>query len=111
MKFDAYDPENGPFFDETFCARGEPRAGCGPLVSTIDGLGAGTLLSRQAAAERALLSMGITFTLNGDNGNERIFPFDVVPRVVSAQEWARLERGLRQRIHALNLFLCDVYGE
>src|SRR4051812_42169513 len=98
MKFDVYDPDNGPFFDETFCARGEPRPGCGPLVGSIDALEPGTLLSRQAAAERALLSMGITFTLNGDNGNERIFPFDVIPRVVSAHEWSRLEHGLRQRI-------------
>ncbi|HEY2409705.1 MAG TPA: circularly permuted type 2 ATP-grasp protein [Polyangiaceae bacterium] len=111
MKFDGYDPENGAFFDETFGARHEPRPGCGPLVSGIDALEPGTLLTRQAAAERALLSMGITFTLSGDGESERIFPFDVIPRVVSVSEWARLERGLRQRIEALNLFLRDVYGE
>ncbi len=112
MKFDVYDPQNGPFYDETFAARGVARAGFEPLVSGINALEAGSLLARQAAAERALLSMGITFTLYGEGGStERIFPFDVIPRVVSAHEWERIDRGLRQRIEALNLFLCDVYGD
>jgi uncharacterized circularly permuted ATP-grasp superfamily protein len=112
MNFDSYDPENGPFFDETFEDVGKARSGFEPLVAGINALDSGVLLTRQAAAERALLSMGITFTLNGDNGGtERIFPFDVIPRVVSGKEWNRLEAGLRQRIEALNLFLCDIYGE
>ncbi|HEY1537713.1 MAG TPA: circularly permuted type 2 ATP-grasp protein, partial [Polyangiaceae bacterium] len=116
MKFDVYDPQNGPFYDETFAARGVPRPGFEPLVNGINALEPGSLLMRQAAAERALLSMGITFTLYGDGGGdggsaERIFPFDVIPRVVGAKEWERIDRGLRQRIEALNLFLCDVYGE
>jgi uncharacterized circularly permuted ATP-grasp superfamily protein len=112
MKFDVYDPQNGPFYDETFAARGVPRPGFEPLVSGINALEPGSLLMRQAAAERSLLSMGITFTLYGEGGSsERIFPFDVIPRVVSSKEWERIERGLRQRIEALNLFLCDVYGD
>ncbi len=112
MKFDGYDPQNGPFYDETFAARGVPRPGFEPLVNGINSLESGSLLMRQAAAERALLSMGITFTLYGDGGSsERIFPFDVIPRVVAAKEWERIDRGLRQRIEALNLFLRDVYGE
>jgi uncharacterized circularly permuted ATP-grasp superfamily protein len=111
LSFDAYDPENGRFYDETFSAAGRPRPGFEPLVSGINALEPGVLASRQAAAERALLNMGITFTLNDDNGGaERIFPFDVVPRVISSGEWRRLEAGLRQRIEALNLFLCDLYG-
>src|SRR5882724_7537808 len=110
MKFDVYDPQNGPFYDETFAARGVPRPGFEPLVSGINALEPGSLLMRQAAAERALLSMGITFTLYGDGGSaERIFPFDVIPRVVGAKEWERIDRGLRQRIEALNLFLDDLY--
>ena len=88
MKFDVYDPQNGPFYDETFAATGVPRPGFEPLVNGINALESGSLLMRQAAAERALLSMGITFTLYGDKGgsSERIFPFDVIPRVVGAKE-------------------------
>jgi uncharacterized circularly permuted ATP-grasp superfamily protein len=112
MNFDSYDPDSGPFYDETFAGKGEPRMGFEPLIAGIRALEPGILAARQAAAERALLSMGITFTLNGDNGGtERIFPFDIIPRVVSGKEWKRLEAGLKQRIEALNLFLCDVYGE
>ena len=109
MKFDGYDPETGPFFDEIFEAPGCPRPGCSPLVTGINGLPMGELAARQAAAERALLSMGITFTLNGEG--ERIFPFDIIPRILSAKEWERLEAGLKQRIEALNLFIADVYGD
>jgi uncharacterized circularly permuted ATP-grasp superfamily protein len=109
MNFDAYDPENGPFFDEVFEAKTSPRPFCMPLVSGINNLPPGELGTRQAAAERALLSMGITFTLNGEG--ERIFPFDIIPRIISATEWQRLERGLTQRIEALNLFIQDVYGD
>jgi uncharacterized circularly permuted ATP-grasp superfamily protein len=111
MNFDSYDPENGSYYDETFATKGEVRPGFEPLIAGIHGLPHGVLAARQAAAERALLSMGITFTLNGDEGGERIFPFDVIPRIVSGREWKRLEAGLRQRIEALNLFICDVYGD
>ena len=56
--------------------------------------------------------MGITFNVYGDSaGTEKIFPFDLVPRIVAASEWNRVERGLKQRIHALNLFIDDVYHE
>src|SRR5262249_27674538 len=65
---------------------------------------------RQQSAERALLHMGITFNVYGDSaGTERIFPFDLVPRIVTASEWSVIERGLRQRIRALNLFIDDIY--
>jgi uncharacterized circularly permuted ATP-grasp superfamily protein len=112
MNFDSYDPENGAFYDETFAGKGEARSGFEALVAGIRALPHGVLAARQSAAERALLSMGITFTLNGDNGGgERIFPFDIIPRIVSGREWKKLEAGLRQRIEALNLFICDVYGD
>ncbi len=59
-----------------------------------------------------LFRMGITFSVYGDTqGTEKIFPFDIVPRIVGAQEWDRVERGLKQRICALNLFIDDVYHE
>ena len=67
---------------------------------------------RQQAADRAFLNQGITFTVYGDNeGTERIFPYDLLPRILPAGEWDHLERGLTQRIRALNLFLQDIYHE
>jgi uncharacterized circularly permuted ATP-grasp superfamily protein len=114
MQFNGYDPENGPFFDELFRAPGRPRPGLEAVVAAIDGLEEGVLRARQRAAEHLLLNLGITFTLNGDSdgdGSERIFPFDIIPRVIAAKEWQRLERGITQRLEALNLFLADVYSE
>ncbi len=59
----------------------------------------------------SLLNQGITFTVYGDDrGTEKIFPFDVIPRIITADRWAHIEKGLQQRIHALNLFLQDLYG-
>jgi uncharacterized circularly permuted ATP-grasp superfamily protein len=114
MRFDGYDPENGPFFDELFRAPGRPRPDLEAVVAGIAGLDDGVLQARQRAAEHMLLNLGITFTLNGDageDGAERIFPFDIIPRVIAAREWQRLERGIQQRLHALNSFLEDIYGE
>lgn len=100
------------FFDEMFLADATPRPEIRALVDYIEHLPAGELVRRHEAAERALLQMGITFTVYGDEaGTDRIFPFDVVPRTVPAHEWTRIERGLRQRIHALNLFIDDVYHD
>jgi uncharacterized circularly permuted ATP-grasp superfamily protein len=110
MKFDSYDP--GSFYDEMFEAPGVPRPGARPLVERIDSLGAGELLSRQKAAEQAFFGMGVTFTVYGEKaGTERIFPFDIIPRIVSAEDWAKLEAGLKQRVRALNLFIDDVYHD
>ena len=113
MDFSGYDPENGPYYDELFEAKGRPRRGFELLVEGIEQLDAGVLQARQQAAEAALFKMGITFTLGGDgeDARERILPFDVIPRLVAADEWARLERGIKQRLTALNMFLSDVYGE
>ena len=108
MKFDSY--EIGGFFDEMFFADGAVRPEAKTLFDRIQGLGEGELEQRQKAAERALIRMGITFNVyGGGEGDERIFPFDLVPRIVAAGEWEKIERGLRQRIRALNLFLDDVY--
>jgi uncharacterized circularly permuted ATP-grasp superfamily protein len=110
MRFNGY--QTGEFFDEMFEEPSRPRPGGKFLAERIESLPDGELLRRQQAAERALLHMGITFNVYGDNaGTERIFPFDVVPRIVEANEWERLERGLKQRIQALNLFIDDVYHE
>ncbi|MFO0661625.1 MAG: circularly permuted type 2 ATP-grasp protein [Polyangiaceae bacterium] len=109
MKFDEYDI--GGFFDEMFSAPGIPREGCALLTRKLESLSRADLTHRQEAAERALLTMGITFNVYGhDDGTEKIFPFDVIPRIVDAASWNTLERGLKQRITALNCFIADVYG-
>src|SRR5260221_8395552 len=110
MRFKQY--EVGNFFDEMFSAEGCPRPAAQALLKTIESLPDGELLTRQQAAERALLQMGITFNVYGeDAGVEKIFPFDILPRIVSAQEWNRIEAGLKQRIRALNLFIDDIYHQ
>src|SRR6185436_4190209 len=108
MQFNQY--EVGGFFDEMFGEIGEPRASARTLVNNVEALRDGELMNRQQAAERALLQAGITFNVYGENaGTEKIFPFDLVPRIMPASEWSRVEKGLKQRIHALNLFINDLY--
>jgi uncharacterized circularly permuted ATP-grasp superfamily protein len=110
MRFKRY--EVGEFFDEMFGENGQPRASARTLANNIENLPEGELLNRQRAAERALLQMGITFNVYGERaGVEKIFPFDLVPRIVPAAEWSRIERGLKQRITALNLFINDLYHD
>jgi uncharacterized circularly permuted ATP-grasp superfamily protein len=108
MDFDNYD--TGPFYDEMFTAAAKPRDGCRMLHEKIESLPPGEILARQTAAEQAFYDMGITFTVYGhEEGTEKIFPFDIIPRVIEAAEWDAVERGLVQRIRALNLFIDDVY--
>jgi len=110
MRF--HDYEVGQFFDEMFGENGKPRASARTLLNNIENLPPGELLNLQRGAERALLQMGVTFNVYGESaGVEKIFPFDVVPRIVPAAEWSRIERGLKQRITALNLFIDDLYHE
>src|ERR1035438_1557938 len=110
MNFASY--EVGSFYDEFLTDAKVARLGATNLMHSIQSLPPGELARRQAAAERVLMQMGITFNVYGEQaGVEKIFPFDIVPRIVSAAEWSRLEKGLKQRIHALNLFIDDVYHE
>src|SRR6187200_2361265 len=110
MNFKEY--ELSDFYDEIFGENSQPRSCARTLVQNIQKLPEGELLSRQKAAERALLQMGITFNVYGERaGMEKIFPFDLVPRIVPAAEWSRIERGLKQRITALNLFIDDLYHD
>jgi uncharacterized circularly permuted ATP-grasp superfamily protein len=110
MRFDTYD--TGGFYDELFVAPGTPRPGASILVERIHSLSSGDLTRRQVAAEQALLQMGITFNVYGaEGGTERIFPFDIIPRIIPGHEWEQVEKGLRQRIEALNLFIDDIYHE
>ncbi|KIH77965.1 Uncharacterized conserved protein, circularly permuted ATPgrasp superfamily [Geoalkalibacter ferrihydriticus] len=110
MRFADYD--TGGFFDEMFDADGRPRPGNEAVVNRFSELSLEELKTRQEAAEKALLKMGITFSVYGDEqGTERIFPFDIVPRIIPNAEWVSMEAGLKQRIQALNLFIDDVYHE
>ena len=78
-----------------FLRAGSPRAAAHALPQVIDALPPGEIERRQRSAERALMAMGITFNVYGeDEGTERIFPFDLIPRIVSAAEWRTIERGL-----------------
>lgn len=106
----SYDPE--AFFDELFSAPGVVRPAFAALAEKLSELAPGELSGRQQAADRALMRMGITFQVYGEESKaEKVFPFDILPRVIGADDWDIVDRGLRQRITALNLFVQDVYGE
>lgn len=110
LTFSGYDP--GEFFDELIAPDGRPRPGTQLLLDTIDSLPPGDLAMRQRAAEALLLKMGITFNVYGrEEGTEKIFPFDIIPRIVPAKDWMQIESGLKQRIFALNEFLQDIYND
>jgi uncharacterized circularly permuted ATP-grasp superfamily protein len=110
LNFDDYQTKN--FFDELIAPNGKPRSLSMPLIEQIEALPPNELRRLQAAAELALYQQGITFSVYGDKaGTEKIIPFDIIPRVVPGDEWKRLERGLKQRIEALNLFIDDIYHE
>jgi uncharacterized circularly permuted ATP-grasp superfamily protein len=110
VQWDLYNPED--FYDELFSAKGQPRPSAAALIQWMQGLRPDELQRHRETAEVALLKLGVTFSVYSDNqGIERVFPFDIIPRIISAQEWQILEGGLKQRIQALNLFLNDMYGE
>ena len=110
MIFDDYALDG--FYDEMFDAEGRPRPGAGAVVDRFNELPLEELRRRQQSAEKALLQMGITFSVYGDEqGTERIFPFDIVPRIIAHNEWMHMEAGLKQRVQALNLFIDDLYHD
>jgi uncharacterized circularly permuted ATP-grasp superfamily protein len=99
-------------FDEMREGDGNVRPHYQVLAETLAGMPHDELQRCKQSAELSFLTQGITFTVYGrEEGTERIFPYDLVPRLVTAQEWDRIERGLTQRITALNLFLRDVYSD
>ena len=109
--FPGYDLEPR-FFDEMFEADGTPRAACRRMVESLAGFAAEDLAKLQDNVYRRFLHEGITFTvLGGDDVTERIIPLDFVPRLMAGAEWDHLERGLKQRLAAINLFLKDIYHE
>jgi len=97
-------------YDELFRADGTPREDVAGLVAELEQLGRVEFMTRQKLAEGALFRGGVTFSVYSDSrGQEKIFPFDLIPRVISAPTWEVIERGLVQRVTALNMFLADLY--
>ncbi len=110
FSFNNYNTEG--FYDEMFDENGGVRAGYEHFKERVEQLSKEEFLRRQQSAERALMAMGITFNVYSENeGTERIMPVDIIPRIVEAKEWEKIEKGLIQRITALNLFLNDIYSD
>lgn len=103
--------EQQGWFDEVFAADGAVRAHYEDVVARIRRLSSTELARRERLRDDAFRAAGITFTVYGeDEGVERTFPMDLVPRVIPADEWATIESGLIQRVTALNRFLDDLYA-
>lgn len=108
--FDAYQLDG--VFDEMFVAQRVPRDHYSSVLARLTELGRDAIQRRRRMADLAFRNQGITFTVYSDQiGVEKIFPFDIVPRIIPANEWSRIELGLTQRITALNLFCKDIYHE
>jgi uncharacterized circularly permuted ATP-grasp superfamily protein len=109
MKWEGYRSSS---YDELFRSDGQPWPAARKLIDYLASLSDRELAERQLAADLAARVMGITFTVYSEGRNvDRTLPFDVIPRVIPRREWQHTEAGLRQRVHALNLFIGDIYGE
>ncbi|MFK7994774.1 MAG: circularly permuted type 2 ATP-grasp protein [Granulosicoccus sp.] len=109
---DRWNNYKSPGFDELIDPKGNSRKFTTNLGSWFDNLSDEELSNRQHAAQLAIAQMGITFTVYSDKGNiDREWPLDIVPRVIEAQEWRDIEKGLKQRLQALNMFIHDLYNE
>ena len=109
--FTDYKPTVG--FDEYFCGEtAKPRADLAPLLASLGQMGLPELNRSHASASQLLRRLGATFRLNdsGLKGSERILPFDPLPRLIGRSDWITLERGLLQRLEAIDRFLADIYG-
>jgi len=99
-------------FDEMLDGEGKLRSHYSRFQKLFQGLTPAEFEAKRQAMDMAFLRQGVTFNVYGDaQGAERIFPFDMIPRIIPAREWEHIERGLAQRITALNLFLHDTYHE
>lgn len=104
--------QNITAFDEYFSSSGFARPETGALINFFSQISTDDLIQRQGFADNSFKTGGVTFTVYADNqGVEKIFPFDLIPRVIAKQEWEKLQAGLTQRIMALNAFLHDIYHE
>ncbi|WP_018295143.1 circularly permuted type 2 ATP-grasp protein [Mariprofundus ferrooxydans] len=99
-------------FDEAFDSAGHVRPEYAAACNYLTGLGVEGIEQMHQSADLALLNQGVTFTVYSDaRGTEKIFPFDLMPRLITAAEWDHIERGIVQRVAAMNLFLEDIYHE
>jgi uncharacterized circularly permuted ATP-grasp superfamily protein len=110
--FDSYDVNSSRFFDEVFSNKEQSRTHYRMLVNRFNEMSSSDLLTHRQAITVQFVNQGITFTVYSENeGIERIFPFDMIPRIIPSGEWQHIEKGLTQRITALNLFLHDIYHD
>ncbi|MEP0203735.1 MAG: circularly permuted type 2 ATP-grasp protein [Halioglobus sp.] len=101
----------GDFFDELITPKGQPRVAARQAVKLLQSLPRDEMDARRAAAELAIKEMGISFTVYTEGGNiDRAWPFDIIPRVIPAKDWAEVSTGLTQRSRALNCFIDDIYN-
>jgi uncharacterized circularly permuted ATP-grasp superfamily protein len=106
------DYQVGTFYDEMFSAPDVPRPHYAKIFEKLAAMMPAQFEERRQHADLSFLLQGITFTVYSDGrGTERLFPFDLIPRIIPNSEWQRIDRGLAQRVVALNLFLQDVYGK
>jgi len=107
--FDRYAPIGG-VWDEMYGVDSNIRDHYRKVIEYISRESADDLNRKEELAKRLFMSQGITFTVyNSGEGIEKIFPFDIIPRIITAAEWAFVEKGIKQRLTALNLFLKDIY--
>src|SRR3977135_3530657 len=103
------DYQVGPFYDEMFAAADQPRPHYAKIFEKLASMVPSQFEERRQHADLAFLLQGITFTVYSDGrGTERLFPFDLITRLIPNSEWQRIDRGLAQSVGALNLFLPDV---
>ncbi len=110
METKGYQP--GENFDEMFAQEGVCRPHYQGFLNMLDKISAKKMNQLQFSADKTQLAMGMTFNVYHDNqGVEKILHLDIIPRIIPHAEWQKLEAGLKQRIHALNLFLQDIYND
>ncbi len=104
--------KSGPFFDELISSPGYARKPARRLASYLNSLNHEDLLQKKTAADLAIKTMGISFTVYSDAGNiDRQWPMDIIPRLIAASEWDHTSKGLEQRLRALNCFIHDIYND
>lgn len=104
------DYSSGDFFDELMSSPGNPRRPAKKLISHLKNLSEEDITARKQAAESTIKEMGVSFTVYTEGGNiDRAWPFDIIPRTISAKQWEVADAGLKQRLKALNLFINDLY--
>src|SRR4051812_14910376 len=97
---------------DEMCEKNQIREQYRKVFNTLQQLDVSNLQQKDTLAGELFMNQGITFTVYSDNaGIERIFPFDIIPRIITSKEWDHVERGIQQRLKALNLFLKDIYND